>query len=164
MSTKKLYKRCEKVLDGFRKHKLKLVTAESCTGGMLAMLLTDVPGSSDVLERGFVTYSNRSKTQCLGVDSGLIREHGAVSKEVAEAMARGAIEHSDADVAVAITGVAGPGKSDKKPAGLVYIALATRQYKDVVVTKHQFKGGRDRVRRQAAEKALGSLKKIPAFF
>ncbi|MBY0407983.1 MAG: CinA family protein [Rickettsiales bacterium] len=164
MSSKKLVKKSEKVLEAFRKKKLMLATAESCTGGMLSMLLTDVAGSSDVFERGFVTYSNLSKTQSLGVPPALIKAHGAVSKEVAEAMAQGAIDHSDADVAVAITGVAGPGKSEKKPAGLVYIAVATRRYTETVVMKNNFKGGRDRVRRQSVEKALTSLKKIPAFF
>ena len=157
-------KKSEKTLEAFRKKQLKLVVAESCTGGMLSMVLTDVAGSSDVFERGFVTYSNRSKTEALGVDAGLIREHGAVSKEVAEAMARGAIVNSNADVAVAITGVAGPGKSEKKPAGLVYIAFATKRYQETVILKNQFKGGRDSVRKQSVDKALTNLKKIPAFF
>jgi len=164
MSTKKLVKKSEKVLESFRKKKLTLVTAESCTGGMLSMLLTEVPGSSDVFERGFITYSNASKTESLGVDAGLIREHGAVSKEVAEALALGALAKSHADVAVAITGVAGPGKSEKKPAGLVFIAFATKQYKDTVVVKLQLKGGRAAVRRQSVDKALTNLKKIAAFF
>jgi nicotinamide-nucleotide amidase len=164
MSTKKLVKKSEKVLEAFRKKGLKLAVAESCTGGLLSYVLTEIPGSSDVFERGFVTYSNISKTDLLGVEAKLIKEHGAVSHEVAESMARGAIRRSHADVAVAITGVAGPGKSEKKPAGLVYVAFATAKYDEVVVLKNQFKGKRDSVRRQAVDKALGNLKKIPAFF
>jgi nicotinamide-nucleotide amidase len=100
-------------------------TAESCTGGLIAGLLTAVPGSSDVVERGFVTYSNRAKTEMLGVPEALLAAHGAVSRETAEAMARGALARSGAQVAVAVTGVAGPGGgSPEKPVGLVFIAAA----------------------------------------
>ena len=92
-----------------RARKLKLATAESCTGGLVAAILTEVPGSSDVVERGFVTYSNEAKTEMLGVPAALIETHGAVSEAVARAMAEGALEHSHADIAVSVTGVAGPG-------------------------------------------------------
>lgn len=164
MSIKKLDRKAEKVLEAFRRKGLTLVTAESCTGGMLSMVLTDIPGSSDVLERGFVTYSNLSKVECLGVSEKLIKAHGAVSEAVAKAMAQGAIAHSDADVAVAITGVAGPGKSEKKPAGLVYIAFSARASDEVIAFENQFDGGRDEVRQRSVSFALSQLKKIPAFF
>ena len=105
----------------------KIATAESCTGGLIAAALTAVPGSSDVVERGFVTYSNTAKSSCLGVPVGLVQHHGAVSAEVAAAMAEGAVARSEADLAVAVTGVAGPGGgSADKPVGLVHVAVATR--------------------------------------
>src|ERR687894_2174634 len=105
----------------------KLATAESCTGGLIAGALTEVPGSSSVVERGFVTYSNEAKTELLGVPAELIARHGAVSESVARAMAEGALARSRADVAVAITGIAGPGGATAtKPVGLVHFALARR--------------------------------------
>lgn len=105
----------------------KMATAESCTGGLVAGAVTDIAGSSDVFDRGFVTYSNSAKSDMLGVPSELIALHGAVSAEVAFAMAEGALRHSAAQVAVAITGVAGPGGgSDEKPVGLVHFACATK--------------------------------------
>ena len=104
-----------------------MATAESCTGGMVAAAVTDVAGSSDVFDRGFVTYSNAAKSDMLGVPAEMIVQHGAVSEAVARAMAEGALLHSAADVAVAITGVAGPGGgSVEKPVGLVHFACATR--------------------------------------
>lgn len=106
---------------------LKIATAESCTGGLVAALLTAVPGSSDVVDRGFVTYSNEAKAEMLGVSADLIREQGAVSEEVARAMAAGAVAHSRADVAVSITGVAGPGGgSEAKPVGLVHFGCSLK--------------------------------------
>lgn len=106
---------------------LNAVTAESCTGGLVAGLITEVPGSSAVLERGFVTYSNAAKAQSLGVPTQILRAHGAVSRETAEAMAAGALAHSMAKVAVAITGVAGPdGGTPEKPVGLVHFACQRR--------------------------------------
>ncbi len=164
MSIKKLDKKAEKVLEAFRRKNLMLVAAESCTGGMLSMVMTDIAGSSDVFERGFVTYSNEAKVESLGVDGKLIAKHGAVSAEVAEAMAKGAIAHSKAHVAVAITGVAGPGKSEKKPAGLVYIAFAMRNSEETAVFENNFEGAREDVRRRSVSFALTQLKKIPAFF
>lgn len=115
------------LLDACRAKGLKLATAESCTGGLIAAILTEVPGSSDVFERGFVTYSNEAKTEMLGVPAELIARHGAVSEEVARAMVLGALAHSPADIAVAVTGVAGPGGgSAEKPVGLVHLAAARR--------------------------------------
>ena len=115
------------LLDLCRTKKLTIATAESCTGGLVAATLTEIAGSSDVLERGFVTYSNAAKTAMLGVPADVIARFGAVSRETAEAMAQGALAHSPADLAVSITGIAGPGGgSPGKPVGLVHFAAAAR--------------------------------------
>lgn len=115
------------VLDAFRRHELKIATAESCTGGLIAALLTSVAGSSDVFERGFVTYSNEAKTESIGVPADMIASFGAVSAEVAGAMAGGALGRSRADIAISVTGIAGPGGgSVRKPVGLVYVGMARR--------------------------------------
>lgn len=116
------------LLDAARAKGLRLAAAESCTGGLVAAALTEIPGASDVFERGFVTYSNEAKRDMLGVPWPLIERHGAVSAEVARAMALGAIDRSLADIAVAVTGVAGPGGgSAEKPVGLVHFACARRR-------------------------------------
>jgi nicotinamide-nucleotide amidase len=115
------------VLDVCRSGGLRLATAESCTGGLIAAVLTSIAGSSAVFERGFITYSNEAKTELLGVPAGLIAEHGAVSEPVARAMAEGALLRSHADIAVSVTGIAGPdGGSAEKPVGLVHFACARR--------------------------------------
>ncbi len=115
------------VLDACRKHGVMIATAESCTGGLIAAALTDIAGSSDVVDRGFVTYSNEAKNEMIGVPMDLIQRVGAVSKEVALAMAEGALAHSRAGLTVAVTGIAGPGGgSDEKPVGLVHIASARK--------------------------------------
>ncbi len=117
----------EEVLTAARQAGLKLATAESCTGGLVAGALTDIAGSSDVVERGFVTYSNQAKCDLLGVPVELLIAHGAVSEPVARAMAEGAVAHSAADVAVAVTGIAGPGGGTAtKPVGLVHLACARK--------------------------------------
>jgi len=122
-----LTKEAAALLDDLRKGGLRLATAESCTGGLVAALLTEIPGSSDVVERGFVTYSNAAKSELLGVPEAMLVQHGAVSAAVAQAMVLGALAHSQADIAVAVTGVAGPGGgSAAKPVGLVHIAAARR--------------------------------------
>ena len=114
-----------RLVAAFTARQAMIATAESCTGGLIAGFLTDVPGSSAVLERGFVTYSNAAKTEMIGVPAGVIAAHGAVSEEVARAMAEGALARSHADVAVAVTGIAGPGGgSADKPVGLVHFGLA----------------------------------------
>ncbi len=134
-----------------------LATAESCTGGGLAQLLTSVPGSSSWFERGYVTYSNRSKTEMLGVPAELIAKHGAVSEEVVCAMAEGAITRSGADHAVAITGIAGPaGGSPEKPVGTVWIAWSVPGG-DTRATRHQFQGDRAEVRAASVRAALEGL-------
>ena len=119
--------RAAELIDRLRGARLMLATAESCTGGLIAGLITSVSGSSDVLDCGFVTYSNGAKARMIGVPPDLIQRHGAVSAEVARAMAEGALANSAADVAVAVTGVAGPGGgSAAKPVGLVHCAAARR--------------------------------------
>lgn len=140
----------------------RLATAESCTGGLVAAALTAIAGSSSVVERGFVTYSNEAKTEMLGVPAALIAAHGAVSREVAVAMAEGALGHSHADAAVAVTGIAGPGGgSADKPVGLVHFALARRK-QATRHAEHRFDGDRDAVRLRAALTALGLFLPPPA--
>jgi nicotinamide-nucleotide amidase len=125
MFSRALLAQAESVLAAARAKGLKIATAESCTGGLIAGLLTEIPGSSDVVDRGFVTYSNAAKEEMLGVPAAAIRQHGAVAEAVACAMAEGAIRHSAAQVSVAVTGIAGPGGgTDEKPVGLVHIAAA----------------------------------------
>jgi nicotinamide-nucleotide amidase len=144
------------VLNAFQAAGKMLATAESCTGGMIAAALTDIAGSSAVVERGFVTYSDAAKTELLGVDAALIDMKGAVSSEVAEAMARGALARSQAAVAVSVTGIAGPGGgSPEKPVGLVWFGLAAGG--KTTTERAVFAGDRGAVRRQATEKALGLL-------
>lgn len=134
----------------------RLVTAESCTGGLLAAALTAIPGSSDVFESGFVTYSNDSKTYLLGVPSSLIAAHGAVSEAVARAMAGGALATGQAGIAAAITGVAGPG-GQEKPAGLVHFAVA-RVGRETFHARRDFGDiGRHAVRRAAVQTALALI-------
>ena len=115
------------LLDHYRAHGWQIATAESCTGGLIAAALTHIAGSSDVVDRGFVTYSNAAKTDLLGIDPALIEAHGAVSQAVAAAMATGALARSTAHAAIAVTGIAGPGGgSPGKPVGTVWFGLATR--------------------------------------
>ncbi|MBL4805817.1 MAG: CinA family protein [Rhodobacteraceae bacterium] len=147
----------EQVLASCRAQGLKIATAESCTGGMVSAALTDVVGSSDVFERGFVTYSNEAKVEMLGVDPAIISEFGAVSAEVASQMATGALTHSNADIAISITGVAGPGASENKPEGLVWFGLAVKG-QQVLTLKKQFGPlGRALVRQASVTQALSML-------
>jgi nicotinamide-nucleotide amidase len=149
--------RAEKLLADARGKKLKIVTAESCTGGLIAGLLTEIAGSSDVVERGFVTYSNESKQELLGVPDDLIVQHGAVSAEVARDMALGALKQARADLSVAVTGIAGPGGGTKdKPVGLVHLAAARG---DQVIHRECRFGdiGRREVRLKSVETALEML-------
>ena len=135
-----------KVIDVCRKSGLKIATVESCTGGLLAGSLTSVAGSSEVLERGFVTYSNAAKSEQVGVPNTLIDVHGAVSEKVARAMAEGGIAQSQADLAVAVTGIAGPdGGTADKPVGLVHLAGA-RVGRETLHFSRIFLGDRDDVR------------------
>lgn len=148
----------------FTHFKLKLVTAESCTGGQVAEVITRIPGSSNWFERGFVTYSNLSKTEMLGVKDKTIGEYGAVSEETVREMAIGALKHSHADISIAITGIAGPdGETETKPVGTVWLAWANK--KDIVQTeKKLFSGNRITVRDKATAYVLEELtKKLKEF-
>lgn len=136
---------------------LRLVTAESCTGGMVSVAMTERAGSSAVFDRGFVTYSNSAKQKHLNVSPNILNNHGAISMPCADAMAIGALKNSDADIAVSITGIAGPsGGSDAKPVGLVYIGIVVMG-REPHVTECHFSGTRAEVRKQACEKALNLL-------
>jgi nicotinamide-nucleotide amidase len=151
------------VLNLCRERKLMVATAESCTGGLVAGCLTEVPGSSDVVERGFVTYSNDAKQEMLGVGADILREHGAVSRAAAEAMAQGAIARSRAHLAVSVTGVAGPGGgTPAKPVGLVHFAGATRDGR--LMHREQRYGdiGRSQIRRASVLEALDLLRMLAA--
>ena len=146
------------LLDIARTRKLTVATAESCTGGLVAGALTDIAGSSDVVERGFVTYSNAAKEQMLGVKPATLASRGAVSRETAEEMARGALAHSAADLAVAITGIAGPGGgTPDKPVGLVHFAAAARDGRLIHREKRFGDIGRREVREQSVLEALDML-------
>jgi nicotinamide-nucleotide amidase len=140
---------------------LMVATAESCTGGMVSAALTDIPGSSAVVERGFVTYSNAAKSEMLGVPFWLIERHGAVSEDVARAMAGGALTHSRATMAVAVTGIAGPdGGTSEKPIGLVHVA-AGRPDGRMHHERVEFGDvGRAEVRRRSVEQALSMLRSL----
>jgi nicotinamide-nucleotide amidase len=147
-----------KVIEAYKSQEQRIVTAESCTGGLLAGALTEIPGSSDVLERGFVSYSNDSKVEVLGVLPDILEEFGAVSAETAEAMAQGALEFSRADVAISVTGIAGPsGGTLNKPVGLVFFGVASRAAGSVFHYRCHFKGERDDIRMQAVKEALRLL-------
>jgi len=140
---------------------LMLATAESCTGGMLGTAMTARPGSSAIYERGFITYSNDAKIELLDVSEDILREHGAVSAQTALAMTRGALKNSRADVAVSITGIAGPtGGTADKPVGLVYIAYGYKGEDLIECNEHRFKGDRDSIRQQTVDAALKHLIKF----
>jgi nicotinamide-nucleotide amidase len=147
-----------RLLAAYRQVGLTIATAESLTGGLIAALLTEVPGASEVLERGFVTYSNAAKSESLGVADALLANHGAVSGPVARAMAEGALAHSRAAIAVSVTGVAGPGGGTAtKPVGLVHLALARR---GAATLQQEFRFGdvgRDSVRAHSLDAALALL-------
>ncbi len=144
------------IVEILRSKGLRLALAESCTGGMITSRIVNVPGSSDVLDRGLVTYSDRSKTELLGVDTGLIVEYGAVSEDVARAMAEGVRKRAGVDIGISVTGIAGPGgASDTKPVGLTYIGLSDQS--GCVVNKYLFAGNRQENRRRSTLAALTLL-------
>jgi nicotinamide-nucleotide amidase len=155
-----LFARAEKLLADARAKGLKIATAESCTGGLVAGLLTEIPGSSDVVERGLVTYSNQAKEELLYVPHAILESYGAVSEQTARAMAQGALKQSRADLAVAVTGIAGPGGgSADKPVGLVHFAAARG---DTVIHRECRFGdiGRSEVRLKSVEMALEMLQSL----
>lgn len=153
---------CVFLSEQLRQQGLRLVTAESCTGGLIAATCTDLAGSSDWFERGFVTYSNAAKTECLDVPQALLAAHGAVSAEVAQAMALGALRHSEAQLAVAVTGIAGPGGgTPDKPVGTVWFGFALQRAgqttPDLSSERQRFDGDRAAVRSATVEHALARL-------
>lgn len=145
------------ILDACKKHNTTLATVESCTGGLLSAMLTELPGSSKMFTHGFITYANDAKTQMVGVDPALIRHHGAVSEAVARAMAEGALKASSAKLTIAITGIAGPKTDDShKPVGTVHLACAMKGKP----TMHQhkiFAGDRSEIRLAAVDAALDMI-------
>ena len=149
--------KAEALIESCRQRRLMLTTAESCTGGLLSALITEIPGSSDVFTHGFVTYANEAKKSMLGVGGLNLKFHGAVSDDVAIAMAEGALKKSEAAISVSITGIAGPGgATPDKPVGLVHLASARKGYK----TLHQqfnFSGDRSEVRLRAVLAAIELL-------
>ena len=158
-----LRSRAERLLAAARAEGVKIAAAESCTGGLIAGLLTEIPGSSDVFDRGFVTYSNQAKEEMLGVPGAMLRQHGAVSEAVARAMAEGAIRNSVAQLSVAVTGIAGPGGgTEDKPVGLVHIAAA-RAGEATLHRECRFGDvGRTEIRLASVERALGLLEGLLA--
>ena len=158
---RELIEDAEKLLGDLRARKLKVVTAEACTGGLIAGYLTEVAGSSDVVDRGFVTYSNEAKAELLGVSAALIAEKGAVSRDVVAALAEGALQVARAEIAVAATGITGPGGgTPAKPVGLVYLAV-TRRGRAPIVREFQFGDiGRGMVRRRAVGAAFAMIRDV----
>jgi nicotinamide-nucleotide amidase len=153
-----LLERAAMLLRLYRDQGLTLAAAESCTGGLVCGLLTEVPGSSAVVERGFVVYSNRAKQEMLGVSEATLAQWGAVSEATARAMAEGALDHSPTDVVVAVTGIAGPdGGTGEKPVGLVHFALAQRGGATIAVERRFGPLGRSAVRLASVETALDLL-------
>ena len=158
MADSELIGAAQALLDLCRRKGLKIAAAESCTGGLLTATLTQIPDSSDVVDRGFVTYSNAAKIVMLGVPASTIEQHGAVSRETAEAMARGALAESGVDLAVSITGIAGPGGATAgKPVGLVHLAATARDGRIVHHQRNFGDIGRAQVRHAAVLEALDML-------
>lgn len=158
MITQALLDEAASLLDACRAKGIKLATAESCTGGLIAAALTAIAGSSDVVERGFVTYSNEAKTELLGVPTEMIASVGAVSEPVAQRMAEGALRHSHADIVVSVTGVAGPGGgSAEKPVGLVCFGLAQRG-KPIASEHRVFPGDRTAIRAATVARAFALMR------
>jgi len=157
----KLLTAAKRLLDLCRKRGLRIATAESCTGGLVAGVLTEIAGASDVVECGFVVYSNEAKESMLGVPASTLKRHGAVSAETAIAMAAGALKNSEADISVAITGIAGPGGGTKqKPVGLVHFAAASHSGQHIARRRLYGKIGRRRVRERSVAEALQLLELV----
>ena len=161
VTDRKLQAAAKRVLEACRAHGLTIATAESCTGGLVAAALTEIAGSSDVVDRGFVTYSDAAKRAMLGVPAATLKRHGAVSAETVTAMAAGALKKAGVDLSVAITGIAGPGGgSREKPVGLVYFAAASRDGRRLQRRRLFGKIGRRSVRERSVAEALALLEKL----
>lgn len=149
--------KCHEILKLLKKRQLRLVTAESCTGGLISAAITEIPGASSVFERGYITYSNEAKIELLTVPTFFIEEYGSVSLEVAIAMAEGALLMSKADIGISITGCAGPdGGSETKPVGTVFIGLAAKGV-DTICERFHFTGSRHQIRLASTEAALNLI-------
>jgi PncC family amidohydrolase len=158
MTDPNLLQKAQRLFELAAAKNIKIVSVESCTGGLLAALITQISGSSQIFERGFVTYSNRAKIEDLGVNEQILQQFGAVSKEAAEQMAKGAVANSQADLSIAITGIAGPNSDNsKKPVGLVYIASFNDLNKKLIVKKFNFDGCRQQIRLLSVENAINIL-------
>ncbi len=154
----KLLNQAQKLFDLAVKANIKIASAESCTGGLIASLITEISGSSQIFERGFVVYSNLAKEQNLGVDAEILKQFGAVSEKVAKEMAIGAIKNSAANLSIAVTGISGPdGGSDDKPVGLVYISSFNNLNKKLIVKKFNFSGSRSENRILTVQNAFKIL-------
>lgn len=161
MSDQAAIRAAKMLLEICTKKKLTLATAESCTGGLVAAALSEIPGSSAVLDRGFVTYSNEAKQQMLGVTPATIDVYGAVSRECAEEMAKGALAHASVDLAVSITGIAGPtGAAPGKPIGLVFFCAASRSGRVIAHDRKYGDIGRANVRHESVLQALAMLREL----
>lgn len=157
--TPDIINKAEQVINAAKEKSILITTAESCTGGLISAALTSISGSSDVFERGFITYSNLAKHQLIGVSNDLLGAFGAVSQQVATAMAEGALNHSPAHLSVSVTGIAGPtGSTAEKPVGLVHIASKFMK-NPTMHEEHHFKGDREAVRLATVEAALALLLK-----
>lgn len=157
MFPQELTEGARELLIGCRVRNMKLALAESCTGGLLSAILTDIPGSSEVFDRAFITYSNAAKNEMIGVPAAILQEYGAVSAEAAALMAEGALKSSSAQLSAAVTGIAGPGGgSAQKPVGLVFIATARPRH-EARISRFQFDGSRHSIRLQACAQALTML-------
>lgn len=157
MFSQQLTDKTAQFIDHARTAGIMAASAESCTGGLIGALVTSIAGASDVYERGFITYTNEAKSELLGIPAAIIQANGAVSAEVARRMAQQCLLKSNADIAVSVTGIAGPGSDSHKPAGLVYFGLAVREHPVRIVCKRFGDRGRDEVRLAAVETALDLL-------
>jgi nicotinamide-nucleotide amidase len=161
MADPELLERARALLDLCRAKRLRIAAAESCTGGLLAATLTEIAGSSDVFERGFVTYSNAAKQTMLGVAAATLGDYGAVSRETAQAMAKGALAHAPVELAVSITGIAGPGGAmPGKPVGLVHFAATSRSGRLIQRNREYGDIGRGQIRRASVIEALAMLSEL----
>lgn len=155
---KEIISLCEEVKQRLNETEEKLATAESCTGGMIGAYITSISGSSNFYDRGFITYSNQAKIQMLSVCENVLKNYGAVSEQVAKQMAVGAVKNSLADIAISITGIAGPdGGTPQKPVGRVYIGLFKDKWQNAKVIENNFSGNREQVRESASKAAIRFL-------
>jgi nicotinamide-nucleotide amidase len=155
--TQELINKTERLIKSCKENNIKVVSAESCTGGLFGALMTEIPGCSACYDHGFITYSNQAKNKLISVPDQIIEKFGAVSEQVAIAMAEGVLKNSDADLSIAITGVAGPGGTEFKPVGLVYIASSYKSINKSKVIRNNFTGDRAQIRMASIDTAVDLL-------